>query len=101
MKLDKVTCKFTKEELNHASVELIHVASLNGVYKFESWTHPDGDEIFVCVLAGGSFERDTARGYSTALNLQHVCFPQSIADLIERHPDQSVAQFRICSPQQN
>ena len=99
MSIPKVTSKFTKEELNHKTVELKireDGLSVAAVWTFDSWTHPDGDGIFVGAHGSPGSELPQHRsphsiGWSTLL------FPQRLVDLIERHPDQSVAAFRLVS----
>ena len=74
----KVTSPFTKEELNHKKVELdIHDVEypLTGVWTFESWTHPDGDGIFVAALSDFGSEFPQFR-QPNAINRPTVCFPQ-------------------------
>ena len=107
----KVTSKFTKEELNgkFADVDIRDsTPPLSGKFQIESWTHPDGDGLFIGLKWGVAFKRDSAvslhtgeteNGPTTSMDLTTYYLPQRHVDLIERNPDQSAeAAFVLHSP---
>jgi hypothetical protein len=96
----KVVCKFTNEELHNKTIE-INITDdprpLAVIWTLESLPHPDGDGRYVAALSG--FGDDLPRDKKpNAIGTSWVQFPQRFVDLIERHPDQSVAEFRLVSP---
>ena len=93
----KNVSKFTNEDLNGKTVELNireDGKPVVGMYIFDSWANTDGDGIVVEAHSQPGSELREHR-IPNAIAFTSVRFPQYLVDLIERHPDQSVAAFQI------